>query len=99
MLVHVTARRTTRGLDRIARAAARHDFPVNVLFWGNLDAGAALIDRHPDTRFIIDHLGVMQPRAARPAAALGRPPERAGARQAPQRGDQGQRRLHAVPRT
>jgi predicted TIM-barrel fold metal-dependent hydrolase len=21
------------GLDRIARAAARHDFPVNVLFW------------------------------------------------------------------
>jgi len=35
------------GLDRIARAAIRHDFPVNVLFWGNLDAGAALIDRHP----------------------------------------------------
>src|SRR2546428_355973 len=27
-----------------------------------LDAGAALIDRHPDTRFIIDHLGIMQPR-------------------------------------
>src|SRR4029077_12877545 len=50
------------GLDRIARAASRHDFPVNVLFWGNLDAGAALIDRHPDTRFIIDHLAIMQPR-------------------------------------
>ena len=50
------------GLDRIARAAARHDFPVNVLFWGNLDAGTALIDRHPDTRFIIDHLGILQPR-------------------------------------
>src|SRR6187431_1501202 len=44
------------GLDRIAREAARHDFPVNVLFWGNLDAGATLIDRHPDTRFIIDHM-------------------------------------------
>jgi predicted TIM-barrel fold metal-dependent hydrolase len=42
--------------------AARHDFPVMVLFWGNLDAGAALIDRHPDTRFIIDHLGILQPR-------------------------------------
>jgi len=28
---------------------------------------AALIDRHPDTRFIIDHLAIMQPRnAARP---------------------------------
>ena len=29
---------------------------------GNLDAGTALIDRHPDTRFIIDHLGILQPR-------------------------------------
>ena len=38
------------GLDRIARAAAKHDFPVNILFWGNVDAGTALIDRHPDTR-------------------------------------------------
>ena len=50
------------GLDRIARAAARHDFPVNVLFWGNVDQGTKLLDRHPDTRFIIDHLGLMQPR-------------------------------------
>ena len=49
------------GLDRILRAAAKHDFPVNVLFWGNVDAGTALIDRHPDTRFIIDHLGILQP--------------------------------------
>ena len=50
------------GLDRIARAAVKHDLPVNVLCWGNLDAGAALIDRNPDTRFIIDHLGILQPR-------------------------------------
>ena len=50
------------GLDRIPRAAVKHDFPVNILCWGNLDAGTALIDRHPDTRFIIDHLGIMQPR-------------------------------------
>jgi predicted TIM-barrel fold metal-dependent hydrolase len=50
------------GIDRIVRAAVRHDFPVNVLCWGNLDAGAALIDRHPDARFIIDHLGILQPR-------------------------------------
>ena len=49
------------GLDRILRAAVRHDLPVNILCWGNLDAGTALIDRHPDTRFIIDHLGIMQP--------------------------------------
>src|SRR4030095_7676398 len=50
------------GLDRILRAAVRYDFPVNMLCWGNLDAGAALIDRHPDTRFILDHLAIMQPR-------------------------------------
>src|ERR1700735_5661887 len=34
------------GIDRILRAAVRHDFPVNMLFWGNLDAGTELIDRH-----------------------------------------------------
>jgi len=53
---------TDPGLDRILRAAVLHDFPVNILCWDNLDAGTALIDRHPETRFIIDHLGIMQPR-------------------------------------
>ncbi len=88
------------GLDRILRAAVRHDFPVNMLCWGNVDAGAALIDRHPDARFIIDHLAIMlAPNATRSAAAVGRSAEGAGPRQAPERGDQGQRCLHAVPRT
>jgi len=50
------------GLDRVLREAVRHNFPVNILFWGNLERGTAIIDRHPDTRFIIDHLGIMQPR-------------------------------------
>lgn len=50
------------GIDRIARAAARHGFPVNVLCWDNLDAGTVLFDRHPGTRFILDHLGILQPR-------------------------------------
>jgi predicted TIM-barrel fold metal-dependent hydrolase len=50
------------GLDRVARAAVRYDFPVNLSCAGNLDAVSALIDRHPETRFIIDHLGLMQPR-------------------------------------
>jgi len=54
---------TDPGLDRILRVAVRHDFPVNILCWGNLDAGTALIDRHPDVRFIIDHLGILQPHA------------------------------------
>ena len=51
------------GLDRILRAAVKNDFPVNVLFWGNVDAGTALIDRHPEARFIIDHMGIQQPTA------------------------------------
>jgi L-fuconolactonase len=53
---------TDPGLGRIARAAAQQDLPVNLLCWDNLDAGTTLIDRHPDTRFIIDHLGILQPR-------------------------------------
>ena len=70
---HHDARRSTKrapddpGFDRIARAAVQHDFPVNMLCWGNLDNGTALIDRHPDTRFIIDHLG--HPAAAHAARA------------------------------
>ncbi len=49
------------GLERVLRAAVRHDLPVNILCWDNLDVGAALIDRYPDVRFIIDHLGILQP--------------------------------------
>ncbi|MCP4616480.1 MAG: amidohydrolase [Bradyrhizobium sp.] len=50
------------GIDKIARAAVRHDLPVNIHCWDNLDAASAVIDRHPDTRFIIDHMGILQPR-------------------------------------
>src|SRR3954464_8702980 len=50
------------GFDRIARAGARYDLPVNLLCWANMDSRTALIDRHPDTRFILDHLGILQPR-------------------------------------
>jgi hypothetical protein len=53
---------TDPGLDRILHAAVEHDFPVNMLCWGNVEAGTALIDRHPETRFIIDHLAILQPR-------------------------------------
>ena len=48
------------GLDRILREAVRHDFPVNMLCWDNLDAGIAVISRHPNVRFVLDHLGIMQ---------------------------------------
>jgi predicted TIM-barrel fold metal-dependent hydrolase len=54
--------RSDAGVDRVLRAAVKHDFPVNLSCAGNLAAVPALIDRHPDTRFIIDHLGLVQPR-------------------------------------
>jgi L-fuconolactonase len=50
------------GLNRIAREAAKQDLPVNMLCWGNVDAATTLIDHNPDTRFIIDHLAIQQPR-------------------------------------
>ncbi len=50
------------GVDLVLREAVRHNLPVNMLFWGNLEAGTAVIDRHPDACFIIDHLGIVQPR-------------------------------------
>lgn len=62
------------GLDRILRAAVVHDFPVNILCWDNIEAGTAVIDRHPETRFVVDHLAILQPRTppapAEPWAAL-----------------------------
>jgi L-fuconolactonase len=50
------------GLDRICKAAVEHDLPLNFLFWGRVDEGTQIIDRHPNTRFIVDHLGILQPR-------------------------------------
>ena len=51
----------TAGIARILRAAARHDLPVNLQCGTNLDMGTTLIDAHPQTRFVIDHLGFYQP--------------------------------------
>ena len=56
------------GVDRILRAAARHDLAVNLQCGNNLDVGTAMIDAHPQTRFVIDHLGFYQPRT-KPAPA------------------------------
>jgi predicted TIM-barrel fold metal-dependent hydrolase len=50
------------GLDRICKAAVEYDLPLNFLFWGRVDDGIKIIDRHPNTRFIVDHLGLLQPR-------------------------------------
>ena len=47
--------------DLVCREARRNDLPVNLLCWDNLEAAFEVIDRHPETRFIVDHLGILQP--------------------------------------
>ncbi len=49
------------GIQLVLREAVRHDLPVNVLFWGRLDAGMTLIDHNPENFFIVDHMGLLQP--------------------------------------
>ncbi len=60
--------------------------------------GTALIERYPDTRFILDHLGILQPRepVAAPQQSQWKPwaelPKVLALAKRPERGDQGQRR-------
>jgi L-fuconolactonase len=49
------------GLNGVLAAAARHALPVNLLCWGRLEQAAQLAALNPDTRLVIDHLGLQQP--------------------------------------
>jgi len=49
------------GLNRVLAAAAQHGLAVNLLCWGRLEQAGALAARNPDTRLVIDHLGLQQP--------------------------------------
>src|SRR5271168_849070 len=49
------------GLNRVLAAAARHSLPVNLLCWGRLGQVGLLAARNPNTRLVIDHLGLQQP--------------------------------------
>jgi predicted TIM-barrel fold metal-dependent hydrolase len=49
------------GINRVLAAAARHALPVNLLCWGRLEQAGRLAARHPETRLVIDHLGLQQP--------------------------------------
>ncbi len=49
------------GLNRVLATAARLSLPVNLHIAGRLDQGIELIRRNPDTRIIVDHLGLVQP--------------------------------------
>ena len=49
------------GINRALAAAARHALPVNLMCTGRLEQGGRLADRNPNTRLVIDHLGLRQP--------------------------------------
>jgi predicted TIM-barrel fold metal-dependent hydrolase len=49
------------GINRVLAAAARHSLPVNLLCWGRLAQAKELAARNPNTRLVIDHLGLQQP--------------------------------------
>ena len=49
------------GLNRILAAGALAGVPVNVMCSGKLPLLGELARRHPDTRVVIDHVGLVQP--------------------------------------
>jgi predicted TIM-barrel fold metal-dependent hydrolase len=49
------------GVNRVLAAAAGNSLPVNVLSWGRLEQVGPLAARNPNTRIVIDHLGLVQP--------------------------------------
>jgi L-fuconolactonase len=49
------------GLNRVLAAVGRHNLPVNLLAYGRLPQVAEMAARNPDTRLVIDHLGIPQP--------------------------------------
>jgi predicted TIM-barrel fold metal-dependent hydrolase len=49
------------GINRVLAVAARHGLPVNLLAWGHLDQFQQLAARNPETKIVLDHLGLRQP--------------------------------------
>ena len=51
------------GINRVLATAAQHSLPVNLACTGRLDQAAQLASRNPNTRLVIDHLGLPQPQS------------------------------------
>jgi predicted TIM-barrel fold metal-dependent hydrolase len=49
------------GVNQVLAASGQRGLPVCVLGWGRLEQIDELIARHPETRVVVDHLGLMQP--------------------------------------
>ena len=50
------------GIRTVLESAARHGLPVNLSCSGRLAQVGALAAKYPDTRLVVDHLGILQPR-------------------------------------
>jgi predicted TIM-barrel fold metal-dependent hydrolase len=57
------------GIGRILETGAELGLPVNLLAWDRPSALAKLATRHPNTRLVLDHLGLRQPFEPPPPAA------------------------------
>jgi len=55
-------------INRVLATAAQHSLPVNVACTGRLDQAGQLAARNPNTRLVIDHLGLPQPHEPPPPA-------------------------------
>jgi predicted TIM-barrel fold metal-dependent hydrolase len=55
-------------INRVLATAAQHSLPVNVACTGRLDQARQLAARNPNTRMVIDHLGLSQPHEPPPPA-------------------------------
>ena len=51
------------GLHRVLAAGAQTGLPVNVLCWGLVPLFRELARQHPNTRLVVDHVGLIQPYA------------------------------------
>ncbi|MCW5745387.1 MAG: amidohydrolase [Alphaproteobacteria bacterium] len=49
------------GINRVLAEAARHGLPVNLMCRGRLEQVGEMARRHPNTRLVVDHLGLAQP--------------------------------------
>jgi predicted TIM-barrel fold metal-dependent hydrolase len=49
------------GINRVLAAGAKHNLPVNLMTTGRLEQAGQLAARNPNTRVVIDHLGLPQP--------------------------------------
>ncbi len=55
-------------INRVLATAAQHSLPVNLACTGRLDQAGQLAARNPNTRLVIDHLGLPQPHEPPPPA-------------------------------